>query len=118
MLELVLREQLQAAVTCAERIVNEQPEKEQPMHIIIGNIGSDAGYWVIDDTGIHHVGGWGTGELAEFSSAVNILSQATKLKAPGLAQAAVKSVQSYVETQLAQHVKGSGKDTVVVVLTQ
>ena len=103
MLRLVFRDQRQAA-------------EEQPMHIIIGHIGSDAGYTVIDNTGIHHVGGWGTGALAEFSAAVNILSQATKLKAPGLADAAVKSVQSYVETQLAQHVPGSGKDTVVVVL--
>jgi hypothetical protein len=87
------------------------------MYIVIGNIGSDAGYWVLDDTGLHHVGGWGTGEYAEFCAAVSIISSATKLRTPGLADAAIKSVQSFVQTQLAKQVQGSGKDTVVVVLS-
>lgn len=87
------------------------------MRIIIGNIGSDGGYTVIDGTGIHHVGGWGAGALAEFTTAVSIMGQASRLKTPGLAEAAVKSVQSFVETQLTQHLKGSGEGTVVVVLS-
>jgi len=82
--------------------------------IVIGPIGSDAGYWVIDDTGLHHVGGWGVDQLAEFRSAVSIIGAATQLKTPRLAEAVVKSVQELVEGQIAEHVKGASN--VVVLL--
>jgi hypothetical protein len=84
--------------------------------IIIGNIGSDAGYWVLDGTGLHHVGGWGADQLVEFKAAINIISLATQLKTPGLADAAIKSVQAIVQKQIAEHVRDSGAGPVVVIL--
>jgi hypothetical protein len=77
--------------------------------IILGNIGSDAGYWEIDENGnIHHVGGWGVDQLAEFKSAASIMGAATQLKTPGLAEAAIKAVHQLAQSQLAEHVKDGG----------
>jgi hypothetical protein len=84
--------------------------------IIIGNIGSDAGYWVLDDTGLHHVGGWAPEALFEFRSAVSIVGQATRLKTPGLSEAAVKSVQSFIQGELARHLKQDAGGSVVVIM--
>jgi hypothetical protein len=84
--------------------------------IVIGNIGSDAGYWVIDENGIHHVGGWGTEKLAEFSAAANILRQAVQLKTPAVAEAAVKSVVRFAEEQIKANVKESGQGATVVLV--
>jgi len=82
--------------------------------IIIGHIGSDAGYWVIDANGhIRHVEGWGIDQLAEFRNAVTIMATATQLKTPGLAEAAIKSVHGLAQSQLAEHLKEGG---VVVVM--
>jgi hypothetical protein len=89
-------------------------QKELGMKIIIiGRIGSDAGYTVIENGKVHHVGGWGVDQLAEFRSAVTIMGAATQLKTPGLAEAAIKSVEGLAQSQLAEHLKGGG---VVVVL--
>lgn len=85
--------------------------------IIIGNIGSDAGYWVIDSTGIHHVGGWGVEAMVEFTSAIRIMGEATRLKTPGLAEAAVKTVREFAETELSKHLKDGAAGSVVVVLS-
>ena len=77
--------------------------------IILGNIGSDAGYWIIGSDGtIRHVGGWGPEALTEVSAALNIVREATRLKSPGLAQAAIKSVIGFAEKQLGQHIKEGG----------
>ncbi len=84
--------------------------------IIIGNRGSDAGYWVWDGHGFHHVGGWGVEQLAEVRAAVSIMREATQLKTPGLAEAATKTVAEFVQKQLAAHVKDIGKGGAVVVL--
>jgi len=84
--------------------------------IIIGNIGSDAGYWIIDSTGIHHVGGWGVERLAEFSAAAGILRQAVQLKTPGVAEAAVKSVLRFAEDQLKEYVKEGGAGSTIVLV--
>jgi hypothetical protein len=82
--------------------------------IIIHPIGTDGGYWYIDDDGnFHHVGGWQPDQLTEFNSAVSIMGAAVHLKTPGLAEAAIRSVHSLVKTQLAEHLKNGG---VVVVL--
>jgi hypothetical protein len=72
--------------------------------IVIGNIGSDAGYWVWDGNGWHHVGGWGVEQLAEVSAALSIMREATRLKTPGLADAATK----FVQKQLGAHIKEGG----------
>lgn len=84
--------------------------------IVIGNIGSDAGYWVIDGSGIHHVGGWAIEQLAEFAGAAAILRQAVQLKTPAVAEAAVKSVLRFAEEQIKQNVKESGQGQTVVLL--
>ena len=85
------------------------------MRIIIGSFGSDAGYWIIDDTGAHHVGGWGVDAMSEFRSAVRIIGEATQLKTPGLREAAIKSVQGFAQEQLAKYVK-DGAGSVVIML--
>jgi hypothetical protein len=77
--------------------------------IVIGHIGSDAGYWVWDGHTWRHVGGWGIEQLVELNSALNIMRESTRLKAPGLAQAAANSVSDFVTKELGQHLKeGAG----------
>lgn len=83
--------------------------------IVIGPI-TDAGYWVIDANGLHHVGGWGVERMAEFSAAANILRQAVQLKTPAVAEAAVKSVLRFAEEQIKQNVKESGQGATVVLV--
>jgi hypothetical protein len=84
--------------------------------IIIGNIGSDAGYWVLDSTGLHHVGGWGVDGLLEVSAGLNILREATRLKTPGLAEGATKTIAEFVQRQLGAHIKELGQSGTVVVV--
>jgi hypothetical protein len=79
------------------------------MHfIVIGNRGSDAGYWVWDGHGWKHVGGWGIEQLAEVSAALNIMRESTRLKTPGLADAATKVVAEFTQKALGEHIKQSG----------
>jgi hypothetical protein len=80
----------------------------QMKFIVIGNIGSDAGYWIWDGHGWKHVGGWGIDQLVEVNSALNIMREAARLKTPGLAQAAAQSVSEFVTKQLGQNVKEGG----------
>jgi len=84
--------------------------------IVIGRIGSDAGYWYIGADGkLHHVPGWNPEALAELNAAVNILREATRLKTPGLAEAAIKSVMEFTQKELGTHLKqGAGEGTVLV----
>jgi hypothetical protein len=85
--------------------------------IIIGRIGSDAGYWYIGPDGkLHHVPGWNPEQLAEVGAAVNIMREATRLKTPGLAEAAIKSVMEFTQKELAAHLKDRGTQGVVLVL--
>lgn len=81
--------------------------------IVIGNIGSDAGYWVLDANGLHHVGGWGSDQLVELTAALNIMREATRLKTPGLAEAAVKAVAGFAEKQLGAHIKEGGATVII-----
>lgn len=82
--------------------------------IVIGRIGSDAGYWEIVNGKLIHVPGWNPEALEQFGAAVNIISQATQLKAPGLAEAAINSVIGFAQQQLEGHVKGAGTTIIVV----
>lgn len=76
--------------------------------VVIGNIGSDAGWWEFENgTWVHH-GGWGVEQLAEVSAALTIMREAPRLKAPGLADAAAKVVGEFVTKELGAHVKGGG----------
>ena len=83
--------------------------------IVIGHIGSDAGYWYWDGQRWHHVGGWGIEQLAEVNAAINIMREATRLKTPGMAEAATKVVAEFVQTQLGSHLKESGGAGVVII---
>jgi hypothetical protein len=83
-------------------------------YIVIGNIGSDAGYWVFDGNGWHHVGGWGVDRLQEVSAALNIMREASRLKTPGLADAATKVVSEFLNKELAGHLKEGGAAGTVI----
>lgn len=77
--------------------------------VVFGHIGSDAGYWVIGPDGkLHHVGGWNPEVIAEVSASLNIIREATRLRTPGLAQAAIKSVIGFAEKELGQQFKEGG----------
>jgi hypothetical protein len=84
--------------------------------IVIGNIGSDAGYWVLGSDGVwHHEGGWGVESLVEFQAQVQILAQSARLKTPGLANKVGEALQASVSKLVGEHVKGAGEGVIVVV---
>ncbi|RXH55672.1 hypothetical protein [Granulicella sibirica] len=88
--------------------------------IIIGNIGSDAGYWVFDGHTFRHVGGWPPFEQAEFKEALTILGAASRLKTTGLSERIAETVSGFVRRQLETHVTANQVDTglpVVVVMS-
>ena len=81
--------------------------------IVLGRIGSDAGYWYLGSDGKwHHVGGWGVDRLVEVSAALNILSEAVTLKTPGLADPVTRGLSEFVTKELNDHLgdrmKGGG----------
>jgi hypothetical protein len=84
--------------------------------IVLGNVGSDAGYWVYGPGGWHHVGGWGVESLAEVKAALQIIAEAPRLKTPGLADATTRGLVEFVQKELAAHVKEGGKEGGIVVL--
>ena len=72
--------------------------------IIIGPVGSDAGYWVLGPNGFHHVGGWGHEAMAEVTAVMTILGAASQIKTPdvqsrmlNLAQAMLKPHMEYLD---------------------
>ena len=83
--------------------------------VVIGNIGSDAGYWVLGPDGKwHHQGGWGIEAVAEVQQAVQILAQTARLKTPGLAEGVSGSLMKFVEKEVGANIKGSTGDVIVV----
>jgi hypothetical protein len=80
------------------------------MHTIIIGGGTDAGGWQITfENGkvvIKRIPGWNPEQLAELTAALSIIREATKLKTPGLAEAAAASVMEFTQKQLDQNVKG------------
>ena len=63
------------------------------MAIIIGAIGSDAGYTIIYPDGtVYHSPGWGEGQLDDFMSAVHVIHSASQFEAPGVAAEALKAL--------------------------
>jgi hypothetical protein len=46
--------------------------------------------------------------MAEVSASLNIIREATRLRTPGLAQAAIKSVIGFAEKELGQQFKEGG----------
>jgi hypothetical protein len=83
--------------------------------IVIGGY-TDAGGYIITFEGGHivikRIPGWNPEQFAELGAALNIIRESTKLKTPGLAEAAAHSVWDFTQKQLDQHVKG---DAVLVV---
>jgi hypothetical protein len=86
--------------------------------IVIGQIGSDAGYWEFVDGHWVHVGGWAPEAVQEFSRAVNIAAQTAALKTPGLADAASRSLMEFAQKAISAHVKGAGPTVVILQLGQ
>ena len=80
------------------------------MHTIIIGGATDAPGWQITfENGkvvIKRIPGWNPEQLSELTAALNIIREATKLKTPGLAEAAAASVMEFTEKQLSQHVQG------------
>ena len=81
------------------------------MHSIIIGGGTDGpGIIITFENGkvvFKRVPGWNPEQLSELGAAINILREASKLKTPGLAEAAAASVMEFTQKQLADHVKGS-----------
>jgi hypothetical protein len=89
-------------------------------YIVLGQIGSDAGYWYLGPDGKwHHVGGWGVDKLVDVSRSLDILSQVARFKTPGVADAVTRGLTEFVTKELNEHVgdrlKGGG---VVIVNTR
>jgi len=85
--------------------------------IVIGRIGSDAGYWYLGADGKwHHVGGWTVDALADVRRALTILGESAGFKTPGLANGAAKSVHEFVQKELSTHLGDHFKDGGVVVI--
>ena len=85
------------------------------MIIIIGHIGSDAGYSYIGSDGkIHHVPGWNPEAMLEFDAALATIRSASQLKAPGIADGVLKSVLPYVQAQVKTYFGAAGEGPVVV----
>jgi len=85
--------------------------------VVIGNIGSDAGYWYIGPDGKwHHVGGWGVEAIADVTRALSILSEVSRLKTPGLADTVTKSLNEFVQRELGAHLGDQLKGGGVVVV--
>ena len=82
--------------------------------IVIGHIGSDAGYWTIENGKLVHHGGWGIDQLAEVNQAISMLGQATRFKTPALAESLSRTLGEFVQGQLG-HI-GADKGTTVVVI--
>jgi hypothetical protein len=75
---------------------NESQEWSSAMKIVVGHIGSDAGWTVIDtDTGqvTHYPGniGGGPNSYEDLRTSVNILKSAAEIKAPELQKVAVRA---------------------------
>jgi hypothetical protein len=81
-------------------------------YIVLGRVGSDAGYWVFVDGHWEHVGGWGIDSIREVQAALGVLREASQLRTPGLAQSVAEVVQKFIGEQLAEHV-GEGHTVIV-----
>jgi hypothetical protein len=74
-----------------------------------GGFGTDAGGWYIGPDGkIHRVPGWNPEATVELGHALNVIREAGRLKTPGLAEAAIKSVMGLVQKELGSYVKDGG----------
>lgn len=87
------------------------------MAIIIGHIGSDAGYTIIYPDGtVYHQPGWAEGQLEDFTTAVRVIQAASGIKAPGVGAELIKGARAFVEKELEAHVKSEPGDRVVLLV--
>jgi hypothetical protein len=71
--------------------------------------GTDGGGWYIGADGkIHRNPPWQPDAMLELSLAINVIREAGRLKTPGLADAAIKSVMEFTQKELAANLKGGG----------
>lgn len=84
--------------------------------IVIGQVGSDAGYWTFENGHWIHHEGWSVEQLVEVNRALSILGQAALLKSPGLADLASKGLGEFVERELTAHLGDQAKGGTVVVI--
>lgn len=75
-------------------------------YIVLGNIGSDAGYWIYEDGHWVHVGGWGIDSIREVQAGLAVLKASTQLKTPELAESVAELVTRAIGSELAEHTKG------------
>ena len=87
------------------------------MAIIIGHIGSDAGYTILNADGtITRVPGWGEGQTEDFVTALRVIQTSAGIKTPGVSTEIIKSARAFVEKQLEAHVKSQPGDHVVLIV--
>jgi|HubBroStandDraft_2_1064218.scaffolds.fasta_scaffold3269666_1 hypothetical protein len=87
------------------------------MIIIVGHIGSDAGYTYIDSNGVvHHVPGWAPEQMLEVRAAASVLQSAMEFKTPGMTEATVSAVHEFVKEQLGETFGEKLKDGAVLIL--
>jgi hypothetical protein len=83
------------------------------MVIFIGGGGlTDAGGIIWDGHRFKKVPGWNPEAVLELGSALKVIGAAARLKTPGLAEAAAKSVTEFVNREIGAHAK---EGTVVVI---
>jgi hypothetical protein len=81
--------------------------------MVLGNIGSDAGYWVYRDGHWEHVGGWGVDSIREVQAGLAVLKASTQLRTPELAESIAGLVARAIGSELAEHT--GGEHTVVII---
>ena len=84
--------------------------------IVIGRVGSDAGWWSFENGHWVHHGGWGSEQLAEVTRAMTILSEAARLKTPGLADSVSKGLGEFVQKELDAHLGAQLKEGGIVII--
>lgn len=85
--------------------------------IILGHIGSDAGYWVIGPDGkMHHVGGWQIEEMTDLKNAINALQDAVQIREPGIAEGITKAIVPFVERALTKNLKGEVAEKGIIIV--
>ena len=85
-------------------------------YIVLGNIGSDAGYWVFENGRWVHKGGWAVDSLVDVTRGLTILGEAAKFKTPGLSDRVSKVVSEFVDKEMATHLGDQLKEGGVVVI--
>lgn len=64
-----------------------------------GNVGSDAGYWILTPNGLVHVGGWEPALAIEFTAALTAVNAAVTMKNTQLRDQIASSAATFINTQ-------------------